>query len=138
MKTLSLFLALFLTVSLCNSQTNGNTITVTVDNVLSNKGKVLFGLHTEGTFMKSKAIKNVESTINNSVAMATFKNVDKGTYAIMVLHDENDNKQMDFEDNGMPKENYAMSNNPMSYGPPQFTDAKFEVTDKNLDLQIRF
>jgi uncharacterized protein (DUF2141 family) len=47
----------------------------------------------------------------------------------MVLHDKNGNNQMDFESNGMPKEAYGMSNNPMSYGPPQFSDAAIEVKE---------
>ena len=45
---------------------------------------------------------------------------------------------MDFADNGMPTENYGVSNNKMNFGPPQFYDAKFEVIDKNLELEIKF
>ena len=56
----------------------------------------------------------------------------------MVLHDENDNQRMDFEDNGMPKESYGMSNNPRSFGPPIFDDAKFDVDKDDVKLSIRF
>ncbi len=63
--------------------------------------------------------------------------VKPGAYAIMVLHDENENNRMDFE-NGMPQENYGMSNNPLYYGPPNFSEAKFEVTNKNLNFDVRF
>ena len=56
----------------------------------------------------------------------------------MALHDENDNKRMDFELNGMPKESYGMSGNEMSFGPPNFVDAKFELSDKDLEFNIRF
>jgi len=38
----------------------------------------------------------------------------------------------------MPKEPYGASNNVMNYGPPQFADAKFIVSDKNIDLNIMF
>ena len=68
----------------------------------------------------------------------TFENVLPGDYAIMALHDENENMRMDFEDNGMPKESYGISNNVMSFGPPQYDDAKFKVENKNLKLKIRF
>lgn len=138
MKTLPILFALILSISFSNAQTNGRTITVTVNNVTNNNGKVLFGLHTEDTFMKSKALQSAESIIKNGVAKVTFKNVKEGNYAIIALHDENNNKRMDMELNGMPKENYGMSNNPMSFGPPQFVDAKFEVGKENLDLLIRF
>ena len=88
--------------------------------------------------MKSQSLQSDESFIENGKVKVTFKNVQPGTYAIMVLHDENDNKRMDFEVNGMPKENYGMSNNPVSYGPPQFTDAEFTVESEDLDYLIRF
>lgn len=138
MKQVLLTIALFFSTLLGFSQDKGVNITVTIDNVTSDKGTVLFGLHTEDTFMKSDAIQRVASPIENGKVMAEFKNVEPGTYAILVLHDENDNKRMDFEVNGMPKEDYAMSNNPMSFGPPQFNEAKFEVTDKDLNLELRF
>ncbi len=138
MKTLSLFFALIFSITFCNAQNKGENITITVNNVVNNNGKVLFSLHTEDTFMKSQSLQSDESIIENGKVKVIFKNVQPGTYAIMVLHDENDNKRMDFEVNGMPKENYGMSNNPVSYGPPQFTDAEFTVESEDLDLLIRF
>ncbi len=138
MKTYFLSIALILVISIGNAQDNGQTITVEVNNVVNNNGKVIFGLHTEDTFMKAESIQSAESEIKDGKVNATFKNVQPGTYAIMVLHDENDNKRMDFEPNGMPKENYGMSNNPVSFGPPQFVDAKFMVAEEDLDLLIRF
>ena len=115
----------------------GQTVTVTVDNVKNNNGKVMAALHSKDTFMKGAGLQNLESIIKDGKISVTFKNVAAGNYAIMALHDENENKRMDF-DNGMPKESYGMSNNPISYGPPQFSDAEFKVTTENLDLNIRF
>jgi len=138
MKQLSLIIALFLSVISYAQDTKGITITVTIDNVLNNNGKVLLGLHNESTFMRGLGIQNLDSTIEDGKVTITFKNVEPGNYAILALHDENENKRMDFETNGMPKESYGTSNNPRSYGPPQFGEAKFEVTDTNLELNIRF
>lgn len=137
MKTLLLSIALIFSVTFGYSQDKGQTITVGVNNVTNNNGKVIFGLHSENTFMKAESIQGAESIIEDGKVQITFKDVQPGTYAILVLHDENGNKRMDYELNGMPKENYGMSNNPMSYGPPQFTDAKFIVTNEDLDLLIR-
>lgn len=141
MKTIyTLFIAFTFALNV-NAQTetkttsNGQNITVTIKNIKNNKGSVLLGLHTENTFMKGAGVKNLTSKIENGQVTVTFTNVEAGTYAIMVMHDENDNKRMDFE-NGMPLESYGMSNNPMSYGPPQYSDAKFEVTDKDLEFNI--
>ncbi|MBN2868330.1 MAG: DUF2141 domain-containing protein [Flavobacteriaceae bacterium] len=119
------------------SNSNSQNITVTIQNIKNDKGSVLLGLHTEDTFMKGPGIKNLTSKIENGQVTVTFTNVEAGTYAIMVMHDENDNKRMDFE-NGMPLESYGMSNNPMSYGPPQYSDAKFEVKNKDLEFNIIF
>ncbi len=119
-----------------DTKTEGQTITVTVDNVKNSNGNVMVALHSEDTFLKGQGIQNLESDIKDGKITVTFKNVASGSYAIMVLHDENKNKRMDFE-NGMPLESYGMSNNPMSYGPPQFSEAKFEVAAENLDLNIR-
>ena len=116
--------------------TKGITITVTVDNIKNDTGHLLLGLHTVDTFMKGKGIQSVKSEIKDGKVTATFTNVAPGTYAIMVLHDVNDNSQMDYEANGMPSESYGMSNNPMSFGPPEFSDAKFEVVDKDVEINI--
>ncbi|MDA0177055.1 DUF2141 domain-containing protein [Mesoflavibacter profundi] len=119
-----------------STQKTTNTITVTVDNLKNNNGHVMFGLHTNSTWLKGPGLKNEMTTIVNGKATITFKDVNPGTYAILVLHDQNDNKQMDF-DNGMPIEDYGMSNNPMSFGPPIYNEAKFTVTDKDIELNIR-
>lgn len=137
MKTLATLLFMIVSSFFANAQ-NGVTITATVNNVHNNNGKVLFGLHTKDTFMKGKGIQNASVEIKDGIATATFTNVEPGTYAIMVLHDENDNQRMDFQPNGMPKEDYGMSNNVMVMGPPQFSDAQFEVGDKDLTIDIRF
>lgn len=139
MKALVLSLALTLGTLFMNAQENtGVTIKVTIDNVTSDEGKVLASVHTTDTFMRGPGILNAESEIKGGKATLTFEDVAPGTYAIMAMHDANDNKQMDFEANGMPKESYGMSGNDMTMGPPNFNMAKFEVTDKDLEFNIRF
>jgi len=140
MKTLTLIIALVLSVNFSNSQDNKTlrNITVTIENIVNNNGKVVLGLHTEDTFMKGQGIVNAESEIVDGKITVTFENVEAGTYAIMALHDENENKRMDFQENGMPKESYGMSNNPVNYGPPQYSTSKFELKEEDLDLKIIF
>lgn len=140
MKNLITICALFLLSisSLSAQETKGITISVTVENAKSDNGNILVDVHTEETFMRTKGFDSAESKIENGKATFTFSNVKPGEYAIMVLHDENENYKLDFESNGMPKESYGVSNNPMSYGPPQFNEAKFTVEDKDLNLIIRF
>lgn len=132
-------IVLFLSgITLSYSQNDLHTIKVSVDNVMNNNGKVIFSLHNQDTFMKTKGLQSAESSIESNKVEVTFENVSPGTYAIMVLHDENENYRMDFDTNGMPMESYGMSNNPLSYGPPQFNEAKFKVDKEDLDFKIRF
>ena len=139
MKTLSLIIALLVGILFTNAQEEKTQdITVTIDNVLNNNGKVLIALHSSETFMKAQAIQGTATEIENGTVSYTFKNVTPGVYAILALHDENENNRMDYADSGMPKEAYAMSNNPISYGPPRFEIAKFEVANQNLELKLRF
>ncbi|GLB50268.1 DUF2141 domain-containing protein [Neptunitalea lumnitzerae] len=138
MKTLATLLMILLTSLIHAQEKNTYTINAQVTNVKSAEGNVIFSLHTKDTFMKGSGIKMVVATIENGVAKATFTDIEPGTYAIMVLHDENENKRMDFEATGFPKEDYGMSNNPMAFGPPNFNDAKFDITTEDKDFTIRF
>jgi len=139
MKTLALILGLLITGLFANAQeTEGVTITVTIENVLNDNGKILAALHTSETFMKGQGIDNYEVDAKKGSTTFTFENIVPGTYAISTLHDENGNQRMDFEDSGMPKESYGMSGNGMSMGPPSFEGAKFEVTNEDLEFRIRF
>lgn len=138
MKNLLLTFALVLTSLFSFSQDAGITITVTVDNVKNDTGKVMMSLHTKDTFMKGKGIMNAESVIKDGKVTLTFANVTPGKYAILGLHDENENGRIDFRENGMPLESYGMSNNPMFMGPPNFDEAEFVVADEDLEMSIRF
>ncbi len=141
MKTIIVTLSLAFTSLFLNAQTEVETIletesvTVTVP-VQSEEGNVVFGLYDETSFMKQPLV-GLEGEIKDGKATVTFEDVKPGAYAILLFHDKNENKQMDFEPNGMPTEPYGVSNNVMSMGPPLWSDAKFEVIDKPVELEIR-
>ncbi|MBC73600.1 MAG: hypothetical protein CMH47_15335 [Muricauda sp.] len=139
MKTVTLALSLFLVtiVGLAQEKT-GVDITVTIDNITKDEGKVLAGLHTEETFMKGQGVQNLQSAITDGKVTLTFTNVTPGNYAIMAMHDANENNRMDYQSNGMPKESYGMSGNDMTMGPPSFNNAKFTVGEEDLEFTIRF
>ena len=83
-------------------------------------------------------IQGKESKIKDGKTTVTFENVTPGEYAIICYHDKNNNDKMDFSSNGMPLEDYGASNNNMSFGPPNYEDAKFTFKDKDISLEIRF
>lgn len=116
----------------------GITITITIENVLSDNGTILASLHTSDTFMKGGGFIDAAAPAKEGEITLTFENVEPGTFAFMVMHDANDNKKMDMEPTGMPKENYGVSGEMNPYGPPTFETAKFEVTDQDQEFRIRF
>lgn len=138
MKNILLFTLFLFSVSIASSQEISNTITVSVSNISSDEGKVIMSLHSEDTFMKTAPVQMETALIDNGKASVTFKNVEPGVYGIIGFHDKNNNDRIDMSSNGMPVESYGVSNNPMNFGPPQWSEAKFEVLDQPLNLEIRF
>lgn len=116
---------------------NETTIKVSVINALNDKGTISFALYNEEGFLKMPLLRE-SGIIENGVSSVEFENISAGNYSIVCFHDSNSNGKMDFELNGMPKESYGASNNVMNYGPPQFEDSKFEVTNEDLTLEIKF
>jgi uncharacterized protein (DUF2141 family) len=113
------------------------TLKVTVNNASGDEGKMVYSLNTENQFMKAAPLQTASIEIKDGVATAIFENVPAGEYAVIVLHDKNANEKMDFSANGMPQEAYGTSNNPMSYGPPTWADAKLTVvSDKEIIVRL--
>ena len=113
-------------------------LTVKISGLKSNTGLVQVGLfNSEGTFLK-KAYKGVSSEIKSNGATVTFLNIPMGKYAISAYHDKNSNSKLDTNFIGIPKEDFACSNNAKgTMGPPKYEDAKFDLT-KDSKLEIKF
>jgi len=133
-----LTLALMLLEGLYGQQAGGVTLTVTLENVLSDQGDILAALHGPDTFMKGAGLRNFRAEARPGVLTFTFEEVPPGRYAVSVLHDTNSNQRMDFDPSGMPLEPYGMSGNDMQMGPPTFEGAAFEVGAEPVALSIRF
>ena len=118
-----------------STSTVGTTITITVP-VQSTEGTILVGLYTESNFMQNPTSGAV-GEIKDGKCIVNLNNIAPGEYGITLLHDKNNNKRMDFDANGMPSERFGVSNNNMSYGPPQWKNAKFEVANTPIEMEIR-
>lgn len=118
-------------------KTQGIDIVVSVNNVVSNKGFVQFELFREEKFLE-KPVQSVQGIIKGEKSRVTFKNIQKGTYAIVCYHDVNENGIIDFAENRMPLEDIGVSNSYVRFGPPSFKESKFEVEDKKLEIEIKF
>ena len=88
------------------------------------------------------ALKTAEAKIVDNGAVCTFEGIEKGRYAISILHDANNNGKIDLNVLGIPKEGFGASNDtpPGPTSPPNFEDAAFEFdgSEVNLALIMRY
>ena len=138
MKTIAVLVAMLLGALLQAQTENSGSISATVPNVTGTEGSVRFAIYSAETFMKTAPEYSVNAEIKEGKAIANFENIPEGTYAILVMHDKNDNGQMDFDPNGMPLEDYGASGNTMPYGPPVWDESKFNFDGEQTEIVIRF
>jgi uncharacterized protein (DUF2141 family) len=127
-------------VSAQKASSAGGTLTVVVSGFRNNKGNAGVALFNNANgFPKSsnKAIAAMYSKIENKKSVAVFENLSAGEYAVSVYHDENNNKKMDANFFGVPKEGVGASNNAKGHlGPPKYDDAKFDFDGEKDTVTI--
>jgi len=75
--------------------------------------------------------------VRDKSARFDFLDIPRGTYALVVVHDENMNGKLDTNWMGIPTEGYGFSNNAKALlGAPSFGAAMFLYNGKNLDMTI--
>jgi uncharacterized protein (DUF2141 family) len=138
MKKIYIFIFLLLAglVKLSAQATTAN-ITVTIEGMKSDKGMVYVALYdTEESFLK-KQMKGAIVKIVDKKSTVVFKDIKRGVYAISVFHDANNNKKMDTNFLGIPKEPIGCSNEATGFmGPPKFKNAKFSLS-KDLIVPVK-
>lgn len=131
---------LLLLVSFSPPQQNGIRLTVT--NLRNNNGFVLVSLYKEGAGYPDKteqAFRKERVAIYDKKAVLIFPDVPAGSYAIAILHDENNDQKMNKTTLGLPKEGYGFSNNVVgAFGPPSYKRASFKYAGNMMtDISIR-
>ena len=118
------------------------SLTVNVSDLKNSAGVVQFSLYNKDGSIPDKHYekyyKQLNAEIVNKTSIITFNNLPKGTYAINILHDEDENGKIKI---GfiLPVEGIGFSNiesiNPMNR--PSFKKAKFELdTNKTIKVKI--
>ena len=122
-------------INVSDAQTNLN---ITITNIKNDHGDILVGLYDKASGFPRHVIdgKVVKATVDEMIV--TFSDLMPGMYAVSVLHDENQNKDLDQNRIGKPKEGFGFSNNAMGVvGPPSFRKARISVPkSKNTDITI--
>lgn len=109
------------------------TITVTIDGLRNENGYVAVALHNGDTeFPGGEGFMNEYVEAKKGSIEVVFKKVPAGEYAIAVLHDENGDEEMSFNEYGMPLEGFGFSNEAKAEaGPPEFGEASFDVSENS-------
>jgi uncharacterized protein (DUF2141 family) len=107
-----------------NKSAASATLTVKVVDLRNHSGKLIFGVFKtdKGFPSKEKNALNWQVRAIDKSEMVFTCQLPPGEYAASVLHDENDNGDMDTNLIGMPTEGYGVTNNPK----PRFRAAKFK------------
>jgi uncharacterized protein (DUF2141 family) len=88
-------------------------------------------------FMKLAYLQQSLPVSEEGLNMAQFNNVPEGEYAIVVVHDANDNGALDRGFLGIGGESYGFSNDAMHwFGWPDFDDASFTVESSETIVEI--
>jgi len=115
-----------------------SSLEIHVDNIKSKKGSIQFGLfNSEADFLKNPIEKRVIKSTGTGITVV-FENLQPGDYALSVIHDENENGELDSNAFGIPKEGFAFGNNALgSFGPPSFEKATIKVGDQDVKQDIK-
>jgi uncharacterized protein (DUF2141 family) len=116
---------------------NQGRLVVKVTNLSDLKGQVMVGLFDkEDNFLK-EPIKGVSAKVTAEGQELVFENLPYGEYAVSVIHDENENGELDTF-LVIPTEPYGFSNNVMGkFGPPSFEQTKISFkNDTSIEIKL--
>ena len=134
MKKILISLAFIIVTSTSIAQ---NRIELTIENISIDNGDIMVALYNNKSDYMKNSYRETKAVSTNNEITIYFENIPNGNYAIALFQDVDKNKNLS---KGMfgPKEPYGFSNNAKgSFGPAKFSDAKFEVKNKNVKLTIK-
>lgn len=117
-------------------------LTVTITDVRADKGTLMvMVVNTEAGWNnqeKPVAVEHLAVRGKHDAGQLVFKfNLPAGSYAVQVMHDENDNGKLDSNALGIPVEAYGFSNNPAVMRRAYFSEAKFDITEAPASVGVR-
>lgn len=139
----ALLLAIFGNLAIAShiNAVSSSTLTVTVDGLRDQRGRVCFSLFSTEQGFPSNSERATESqcvSVANTLTAVTFRNLNVGRYAIAVIHDANADGSLNRGFLGIPLEGFGFSRNPrILTGPPSFGDAAISVSGVSTNIQIQ-
>jgi uncharacterized protein (DUF2141 family) len=123
-----------------SNQENNHSLIINISGIKNQNGMILLSLfNSEDGFPgeREKAFRIIEQEIKKDEVVVVLKNLPSGTYAVSLIHDENNNKKLDTNFIGIPKEGYGASNNvKKAFRAPRFDEAAFKIEEGQKEIEI--
>jgi len=140
MKKLTVATTLLAAIFTATFTVQAHTLTVHIDQIKEQSGKLHVALYgSEQSYQQGKgAVAARTQEVSGDTQQLVFTDLADGQYAIKIMHDANNNGQLDRNLLGIPSEGYGFSNNAGQFGPASFKEAAFSVAaDTELTIHIR-
>jgi len=136
---IALFLFLFFSTNLHAENAEGS-ISVIVKNLRSDEGTtqlLLFNSDKGFPSVSKEAIRDGHAKIKKGKSFFVWKKIPYGTYAISVLHDENNNEKLDTNFMGIPREGLGASQGIKSMlRKPEYEESSFNLSTDDLLIEV--
>jgi uncharacterized protein (DUF2141 family) len=111
------------------------TLTIKVENINPVQGNLMAGVFNNEKTFPDEYFKGQIIKITGTTMTVTFADLPKGSYAVSVYQDLNENEELDKNIFGVPKEKYGFSNNSSR---PDYKKSLFEFTgDLSMTIRLR-
>ena len=122
---------------------SSSTVLIEVAGFKNTRGTLNCRLFTKAAdFPDGEGIVTLRVPITGPNTSCSFSNVEPGTYAIAVVHDENGNGKLDKNFVGVPSEGYGVSNNKTyALSAPKWDESTFKLgatESKALQVKLRY
>ncbi|MEM7108368.1 MAG: DUF2141 domain-containing protein [Bacteroidota bacterium] len=135
MKVTLLFLYLTL---IQNIPAEKGEIVISIENIKSTKGVVIVALFDDEHSFLKKVYRSKTISLSQAKKLIRFENVPEGSYAVSVIHDENENGELDTNWAGIPKEPFGFSRKTISkFGPPSFEDTCIQLKGGSIETTVK-
>lgn len=119
---------------------NGD-LNVEIDGLRNQKGQVCVSLYNNSRGFPDKSDRVLQKQCTKVTATPLtikFQNLKLGSYAAVVMHDEDNDGTVNQDDLGVPLEGFGFSQNPeIVTSAPKFGDAAFFVAGAATDIKIK-
>jgi uncharacterized protein (DUF2141 family) len=114
-------------------------LSVTITDVRNADGHLFVAVESTeaGWNFKAESVAQTKLPASKGRVTHVFEGLAPGKYAVMVIHDENENGKLDSNFMGIPSEGYGFSQNPRVMRRATFEEALFELPAGGTDVQIK-